>query len=93
VHRLVTGLERILRNPRRDTHMMVITPYLDGQTTARLKLLQDRGISIILVLVQWEDSDPLTQHRAGQLGCSVVEVSAATPLAGVFRHMVGQGVR
>jgi uncharacterized protein (DUF58 family) len=91
--RLVTGLERILRNPRRDTHMMVITPYLDGQTTARLKLLQDRGISIILVLVQWEDSDPLTQHRAGQLGCSVVEVSAATPLAGAFRHMVGQGVR
>jgi hypothetical protein len=45
------------------------------------------------VLVQWDDSDPLTQHRAGQLGCSVVEVSAATPLAGAFRHMVGQGVR
>jgi uncharacterized protein (DUF58 family) len=91
--RLVTGLERILRNPRRDTHMVVITPYLDSQTTARLKLLLDRGISIIIVLVQWEDSDPLTQHRAGQLGCSVVEVSASTPLGGAFRHMVGQGVR
>ena len=87
--RLLAGLERIVRNRRRDTHMVVVTPYLDAPATGRLKLLLDRGISVILVLLLWDDADPLTQHRAGQLGCPIVEVSAATPLEGAFRHMVG----
>ncbi|MDQ1689870.1 MAG: hypothetical protein QOK42_2845 [Frankiaceae bacterium] len=88
--RLVTGVERLLRNPRRDTHMVVITPHLDSQSTARLKLLIDRGISVILVLVQWDDTDPVTQHRAGQLGCTVVEVTSNTSLEGAFRHIVSR---
>lgn len=88
--RLVTGVERILRNPRRDTHMLVITPYLDSQATGRIKLLVDRGISVILVLLQWDDMDPLTQHRAGQLRCPVVEVTSSTPLEGAFRNVISQ---
>ena len=88
--RLVGGVERILRNPRRDTHMVVITPHLDTQATARLKLLIDRGISVILVLIHWEDMDPITQHRAGQLRCPVVEVTPTTPLEGAFRNVISQ---
>jgi uncharacterized protein (DUF58 family) len=90
--RLVAGVERIVRNPRRDTHMVIITPHLDSAATGRIKLLLDRGISIILVLVQWEDMDPVTQHRAGQLGCNVVEVTASTPLEGAFRNLITQTV-
>jgi uncharacterized protein (DUF58 family) len=90
--RLLTGVERILRNPRRDTHMVVVTPYLDGPTTGRLKLLIDRGISVVIVLVMYADTDPLTMHRAAQLRCNLVEVTAATPLESVFKHMIAAQV-
>lgn len=91
--RLVHGIERLVKDPRRDSHLVVVTPFLDAAATARLRLLIDRGISIVLVLLQWEDMDPLTQHRAGQLWCPVVEVTASSSLQGAFAHVISHLAR
>lgn len=90
--RLVSGVERILRNQRRDTHMAIVTPSLDAAATARIRLLIDRGISVVLVLVISDATDPVTVHRAGQLGCPAIEVGPATPLESIFRHLATQTV-
>jgi uncharacterized protein (DUF58 family) len=86
--RLAHGVERILRNTRRDTHIAVITPHLDQAATGRLKLLIDRGVSVVLVMVVWDQTDPIALHRAGQLGCNIVEVAASTSLEAVFRTVI-----
>lgn len=84
-----TALERLFTDPHRTAHNIVITPHLTPQAASRLRLVLDRGASVILVLVVWDDTDPLTLHRAGSLGCNVVEVNAGAPLAAVFQHVVG----
>lgn len=84
-----TALDRLFTDPHRSAHNIVITPHLSQQAASRLRLVLDRGASVILVLIVWDDTDPLTFHRAGSLGCNVVEVTAGAPLAGVFQHVVG----
>jgi uncharacterized protein (DUF58 family) len=90
---LTTMIERLWTSPRRDTHLVLATPHLEVDAATRLRLLLDRGISLLLVILGWEDSDPVAVHRAGALGCNVVEVDASTPLEGVFAHVVGGGMR
>jgi hypothetical protein len=48
---------------------------------------------MMLVVVLWEDSDPLSLHRAGSLGCNVVEVTADSALDLAFRHVVRRAGR
>ncbi len=91
--RLTGAVERILRNTRRDTHIAVIAPHLDQAATGRIKLLIDRGVSVVLVLVVWEQTDPISLHRAGQLGCNIVEVNASSSLEAVFRTVISQAGR
>lgn len=86
---LTTALDRLFTDPHRSAHNIVITSNLAQRDAARLRLILERGASVILVLILWEDTDPLTVHRAGGLGCNVVEVSAGSSLAAVFQHVVG----
>ncbi len=86
-------LNRVLTDPRRDTHIVVATPHLDQAAATRLRLLIDRGVSILLVMVVHDDSDPASLHRAGVLGCNVVEVSASQALEGVFRKVLVGAIR
>jgi len=79
---------RLLHERRGNAHNIVITPHLDRDTATRLRLLLERGTSLLLVMVLWEASDFASLHRAGSLGCNVVEVSAGTPLERVFQHVV-----
>jgi hypothetical protein len=44
---------------------------------------------MLIVLVMWEDSDPLSVHRAGGLGCNVVEVRPGVPLERAFMRIAG----
>jgi hypothetical protein len=74
-------------------HVVVITPQLTKRAAPRLQLMIDRGISLLLVLVLWEDTDPATVHRAGMLGCNVVEVHPDAPLTRVFQRVVGTSRR
>jgi uncharacterized protein (DUF58 family) len=89
---LTSSLERMLVDPQRNAHNIVITPELSQAAATRLRLLLERGTSMVVVLVVWDDTDPMTLHRAGGLRCNVVEVSPGTPLGSVFA-LAAQGGR
>jgi uncharacterized protein (DUF58 family) len=90
---LSSTLERYIANPGRDTHLVLITPYLDRDAATRVRILLDRGVSVLLALVLSDESEPDSLHRAGALGCNVVEVRAGQPLAVVFSHVLARGRR
>jgi uncharacterized protein (DUF58 family) len=85
------ALERLLTDPGRQAHNVVITPHLEQKTAGRLRLLLNRGISILVVHLVSEDTDPISLHRAGVLGTNVVEVAAGQALAPVFARVHGVG--
>ncbi|HEV7886579.1 MAG TPA: DUF58 domain-containing protein [Acidimicrobiales bacterium] len=85
---LKDALGRLLYEPGGNAHNVVITPHLDRDTATRLRLLLERGTSLLLVMVLWEASDFASLHRAGSLGCNVVEVGAGVPLERVFQRVV-----
>lgn len=87
--RLSGALDRLLVGGNGgSTHNVVLTPHLDADTTTRLRLLLDRGRSILLVLLVGDDPDPVVLHRAGSLGCPLVELRPNTPFGPAFRRMV-----
>jgi uncharacterized protein (DUF58 family) len=90
---LSATLERYLANPRRDTHLVLVTPYLDAEASTRVRILIDRGVSVLLALVLSDESEPDSLHRAGALGCNIVEVRAGQPLAVVFGRILARGRR
>jgi uncharacterized protein (DUF58 family) len=86
-------LDRLLLGSHAMQHVVVITPQLTRKAAPRLRLMIDRGVSLLLVLVLWEDTDPATVHRAGMLGCNVIEVHPEMPLSRVFQRVVGTSRR
>ena len=84
---------RLLSEARRGTHLLLVTPHLDKDFAATLRLALDRGISATVVFVVWEESDPQAVSRAASLGCIVVQVEAGESLDSVFAHQVGGGMR
>ena len=85
--------DRLLVGNRRNLHTVIVTPALDAPTAARLRLLVQRGVSLVIVLVFGEDPDPLSVHRAATLGCNVVEVPVGAPLMQTFRRVLAGGTR
>jgi uncharacterized protein (DUF58 family) len=85
---LVTAMDRLVTDPQRNSHNIIVTPAVSQDVAARIRLLAGRGTSVILVLVLWDDTDPMTLHRASGLGCPVVEVTAGVALQTVFQHVV-----
>jgi len=86
-------LDRLLTTARGNSHYVIVTPYLSEKMASRMRLLMERGTSLLLAMVLWEDSDPMSLHRAGSLGCNVVELSATTPLELAFRRRMAQTKR
>lgn len=83
------AIERLLIDPGRLAHNIVITPHIEQRTAARLRLLVDRGVSLLIVHLMHDDTDPVSLHRAGGLGASIVEVREGQPLDRVFRKVTG----
>ena len=74
-------------------HFVLITPHLDKVTTQRLRLVIERGASVTIGKIVWEDTDPLSLTRAAGLGCRVVQIPMAMSIEGAFAHQVGAGLR
>lgn len=91
--RLRDALDRLFVDPRRNSHNVIVTPHLDRETATRLRILLERGTSLLLVMVLWEESDFASLHRAGTLGCNVIEVTARAPLDRLFQRVVGTARR
>jgi uncharacterized protein (DUF58 family) len=89
--RLLTAVERLFAAPSRGTHNVVVTPFLDQKTASRLRLLMNRGTSFVIVLLITDDTDPLVIHRAGTIGCPVVEIRPERPFGKAFEQMIGAG--
>jgi len=86
---LSSALDRLFVDPQRNAHNILITPHITQQAAARLRLLLERGGSLIVVLLLWDDTDPMTLHRAAGLHCNVVEAVPGAPLAAVFQRVIG----
>ena len=88
---LVEPIMRLVTNPNRDSHVVIVTPRLDREAAARLQLLTKRGASVLVVALLWDEGSSDTLGTAAALGCQVVEVRPDMPLREAFRHEVGAG--
>jgi uncharacterized protein (DUF58 family) len=84
------SVERLVGDARRDRHVVIVTASVDADVARRVRLLLDRAVSVVLVMVVWERTDPIALHRAARIGCNVVEVHPGAPLGQVLRHVVTQ---
>ena len=90
---LVDSIMRLVSDPSRDTHVVLITPRLDAESAARLNFLVQRGASVLVAALMWDEEAADTLGIAASLGCQVVEIRPGVPLAVSFRREVGAGRR
>jgi uncharacterized protein (DUF58 family) len=83
------AVERIISERRGDTHMCLVSTRFDSRTASRMRLLTERGMSLVVALVQWEDGDPNAARRAREVGAQVVQVSPGQQLEASFAHALG----
>ncbi len=88
-----SAIERVITERRASTHMCLVSTGFDNQTATRVRMLTDKGMSLVVVLVQWEDADPNAARRAREIGASVVQVSPGQQLESTFAHALGLAVR
>jgi uncharacterized protein (DUF58 family) len=85
------ALMHILSSQRRDAHMIFVTPHLGNEEAARLRLLLNRGISILVVALLWDEEDTHTMGIAAALGCAVVGVHPGQDIATALAAELGAG--
>jgi uncharacterized protein (DUF58 family) len=90
---LSQALDRLLTTSGRNAHYILVTPHLDRAVAARLRLLLQRQVSMLLVLVMWDGTDARTLHNAGALGCGVVELNAKVAMDRAFQRGVRMAAR
>src|SRR5436190_11385788 len=88
---LVDSIMRLVGDPSRDNHVVIITPLLDKEAAARLNLLVQRGASVLVAALIWDEDSADTLGVAASLGCQVIEIRPGVPLAVAFRREVGAG--
>jgi uncharacterized protein (DUF58 family) len=90
---LTSVLRRLVADSRRDAHQILITPRLTTEESALLKLLIDKGASMTVVALIWNDEDAESLGRAAALGCQVAPVRMGEDLASALHHDIGAGNR
>lgn len=90
---LTEAVTRLVLERGRDAHVVVITPLLETEATAVLELLIQRGWSVLVVALMWDELAAETLMAAAKLGCQVAEIRPNAPLAVAFHNVVGGGVK
>jgi uncharacterized protein (DUF58 family) len=90
---LTEGMTRLLTGMSRDTHLLIVTPYLDLESAARLELLAQRGVRAIVVALVWDEDHTENLTRATAFGAQIVEIRPNTPLSVAFRREVVTAAR
>lgn len=88
---LSEAFDRILLTVPSDAHVVVVTPLLDQAAASRLRLLVDRGMSVVVVALMWLDEAVDTLGSAAALGVRVVEIGPNTNFTLAFRRNVIAG--
>jgi uncharacterized protein (DUF58 family) len=83
----------ILEQARHRPHFLFLTPYLSDTDAQQLKLVVDRGLSVVVAQLLWDEADPLTASRAAAVGASIVQLESGSSLAAAFAHPVGARAR
>jgi uncharacterized protein (DUF58 family) len=84
---------RLVVDPRRDAHNIVITPRLTDAETAQLKLLMRRGVSVLVIALLFDEESTRTLSIAAALGCQVASVRPGQDLTTALYNEVGAGTR
>lgn len=90
---LTTVINRMIANPRRDAHNIFITPRLGRPEAAQLRMLLNKGVSILVVALLWNEEYSDILAMASALGCQVVGVHPGQDLATALYHDIGAGSR
>ena len=90
---LTQAITRKISDTRRDAHNILITPKLDVTAAAQLRILLNKGISILVIALLWDDENADTVGRAASLGCQVSSVHPGQDLATALYHDIGAGNR
>ena len=90
---LSKALMRLIANPRRDAHNVLITPKLTQEQAAQLRLLLNTGVSVLIVALLWDEEDSETLATAASLGCQVAAVHPGEDLATALSAELGAGTR
>ena len=90
---LTDAIMRLVADPSRDNHVVIITPRLEADATGRLKLLIDRGASVLVAVLVWDEHAEDAVAQAAALGCQVIEIRPNVPLNVAFNREVGAGRR
>jgi uncharacterized protein (DUF58 family) len=89
---LAKVIMRLIANPQRNSHNVLITPRLTGLEAAQLRLLLNTGVSIFVVALLWDEEDATTLGIAAALGCQVVGVRPGDDLsAALYQSGVSVG--
>jgi uncharacterized protein (DUF58 family) len=83
----------LLQEARNRPHFLIITPHIGTSDAAQLKLIVDRGLSVVIAKILWDESDPMSLARAASLGAHIVQVPEGASLSGVFSHQISAARR
>jgi len=90
---LTTVITRLIADPRRDAHTVLISPRLGAHEAAQLRLLLQKGISLLVVALLWREDSDETLNAAAALGCQVAAVRPGQDLRSALYHDIGAGSR
>ncbi|HEY8740743.1 MAG TPA: DUF58 domain-containing protein [Candidatus Dormibacteraeota bacterium] len=90
---LSQAITRFSQFRRSSGHFVVITAHLDEGTAGALGVIIAAGASVLVAAMIWDESDPLTVHRATEVGAQVVELRPGAALGAVTAHSLGAGIR
>lgn len=90
---LMDLIARVESDLNRDVEVIVVTPRLSLDAILRMRLLLDRGVSVKVIALIWDDEalDHLAQGAA--LGLKVIEIGPTTNLTLALEHEIGSGRR
>ena len=80
------AIERVVTERRGDTHMCIVTTQFTSRTAGRIRLLTEKGMSLVVALVKWDESDLNAPRRAREVGAQVVQISPGQQLEAPFAH-------
>ncbi len=84
---------RLISDPRRDAHNILVTPRLGNTEAAQLRILLNKGVSILVVALLWDEENAETLGVAASLGCQVSAVHPGQDLASALYQDIGAGNR
>jgi len=71
---LTKVIQRLVFNPQRDAHNVIVTPKIGREEAGQLKLLLNTGASVFVIALLWDENDATTTATAASLGCQVVAI-------------------